>query len=358
MAGSVLKQGTTKELRKLLAQLAAAMAETLGSLIARELAVRPGELKALSLEELLGSLTRPNAVVRGALDKDYAGKTLFALFEVQDATAMAGMLMMTPDHVIEQRRNKNLLEGEDAEAFGELGNVLCSGLGNVLRDNVTNIDLRLLDHGLIKPGLDDANLLPDVQLVAIELNFQVGTFPATVAKLLIDRETAEKWNQRPLDTDAIATPAKAAPEQRTETQNRIEDDSLEDIPAAPVRGVLNAFLASTDPYRLLRRCCRRVGFELRRFGRSEIPNPAAHRNEVVLLDVPLADERRFEWCKRIKEFDANVKIVMLLHRPSRARVMRAFLSQADVILGWPCEEAQLGQKLQDLFGDAPPVGDS
>lgn len=354
MAGIVLKPSDTKPLRQLLTQLAGAMAETLGSLIARELVVRPGKVESWSNVELLASLTGANALIRGALDKDYAGKHLYAMFEVRDAVAMAGMLMMTPDHVIEQRRGTANLEAEDAEAFGEIGNVLCSGLGNVLRDNIGNIDLRLLDHGLVQPGNDERRLLDSTPLVAIELELRVAAYPATTARLLIDRDTAQKWNQGPLEVAAAPDAAAAAAAQgqlpRGDAAARSEEESLDDVPAAPVRGVLNAFLANPDSMRLVRRCCRRVGFELRRYGRSEIPNPAAHRNEVVLLDVPLGEERRFDWCRRIKDFNANIKTVLLLHRPSRARVTQAFLSQADIILGWPCHEGQLGAKLDELLG--------
>lgn len=350
MTASALKGNNIRQLKQLFAQLTAAVSETLGSLIAREVKARPGELQLLAADDLLAALPRANAVARGALDKDYAGHHLCVAIDMPDAVAMAGMLMLTPDELIEQRRGHDAFASEDAEAFGELGNVLCSGLGNVLRDNVANVDLRLQDHALLKPGLDEKHLLADGPLVCAELQLQVGSHPPTTARLLIDKDTADKWNQQPIEVPAAT--AAAAPAAARGDGSRPEDDSLDEIPAAPIRGVLNAFLGNPDPYRVLRRCCRRVGLELRRYGRSEIPNPAAHRNEVVLLDVPLGEERRFDWCRRIKDFNSGIKTVLLLHRPSRARVTQAFLAQADVILGWPCQEEQLGQKLAELL-DVP-----
>lgn len=351
MATAVLKPGTGKELKRLVAMLANSVAETLGSLIARELLVKPAEVEVCDAETILGALQRPHAVVRGALDKDYAGKILFTLFEVQDACAMAGMLMMTPDEVVEQRRAKNALEGEDLEAFSELGNVLCSGLGNVLREAVANIDIRLQDHGVIKPGLDTNSLLPEGPLVLCKLKLKVASYPETIGGFLVDLATGEKWNKGPIETGDAApeapaidkTPPPPAP-------SKPDEDSLDDIPAAPIRGVLNSYLALPDAWRVLRRACRRVGLELRRHGRAQIPNPAAHKNEFVVLDVPPGEERRFDWCRRIKEFSPTTKVVLLLHRPSRARVTQAFLSQADAILGLPIEEAPLSQKLTTLLG--------
>ena len=120
MTGAPLKQGTGKELKKLFAMLAGSMGETLGSLVSKPIVVRPGEIAVVDVEAWLNALPKASAVARGALDKGYAGKSFATMIDVPDAIAMAGMLMMTPDHVIEQRRAAGVLEGEDAEAFGEL----------------------------------------------------------------------------------------------------------------------------------------------------------------------------------------------------------------------------------------------
>ncbi|MGE3173714.1 MAG: hypothetical protein AB7O97_13905 [Planctomycetota bacterium] len=349
MSVTILKKGTGKELRKLFAKLASAISETVGSLIGRELVVHPVDVVVTDAETMLGSIERANAVVRGALDKDYAGRTLFALFELPDAVAMAGLLMLTPEDVIEQRRTTGTLEGEDLEAFGELGNVLCSGLGSVLRESIANVDMRLQDHGLVKPGLDADSLLPADPLVGCRLRLRVGSFAETSAWLLLDRATAEAWNKGVLD-DSGPEPEVPAEAPVDAGAQRVEED-LEDIPAAPIRGVLNAYVALPETYRVLRRSCRRVGLDLRKHNRAEIPNPAAHRGEVVLLDVPAGEERRFDWCRRIKDFGVGTRVVLLLHRPSRARVTQAFLSQADLILGLPIEEPQLSAKLSSLLDE-------
>jgi hypothetical protein len=47
--------------------------------------------------------------------------------------------------------------------------------------------------------------------------------------------------------------------------------------------------------------------------------------------------------------------VLLILHPSRQRVTQAFLSKADAIMGFPCDEQQLSQKLTSLLGNAPVV---
>jgi len=349
MVGSTLKQGTGKELQQLFAKMTSAIGETLGSLVGRELVLKPGEVEVIDSEALVASLRRPCVVARGELSNDFAGRTLYTIFEVQDAVAMSGMLMMTPDNVIEQRRAKNTLEGGDLEAFGQLGNVLCSGLGNVLREHVPNIDLRLQDHGQVRPAMDKDKLLASGTLVAFSFRMKVGEFPETPAYLVTDLATAEAWNKAPLVCGDEGAGAAAGPERQGANAPRSDDDGLDAIPAAAIRGVLAAFVLEPDVFRTLRRSCRRVGLDLRRHGRGEIPNPAAHKSEIVLLDVPPGEERRFDWCRRLKEFHAATRIVLLVHHPSRARVTQAFLSRADVILGFPCDEGQLAQKLGSML---------
>lgn len=360
MAGTTLKPGTGKELKRLFAMLTSAIGETLGSLVGRELVLKPLEPEVIDAESLVGQLERASAVARGALDKEFAGRFLLTLIEVPDAIAMSGMLMMTPEHVINQHRAKGSLEGEDAEAFAELGNVLYSGLGNVLRDNLGNADVRMQDHGTVKPGFDEQAMLGEGALVMAPFRMKVADYPESAGYLIVDLNTAEAWNKAPLETKggaAVAVAAAAAPGAAA-TSPRQDEEGYEAIPAAPIRGRLAAFVQQYEVFRVLRRSCRRVGLELRRHGRGEIPNPAAHRGEIVLIDIPATEERRFEWCRRVKEFGTDTKVVLLLHHPSRTVVTQAFLSKADTILGFPCEEPQLSAKLEALLADLPPPSES
>lgn len=349
MTATLVKEGTDAELRTLLSMTVATIGETLSSLVGREIEVHPGQLHMQSPETIVEGLARPNAVARGAMDKDYAGKSFVTMIELPDAISMAGLLMMTPDHVIEQRRKLEELEGEDIEAFGELGNVLYSGFSNGLREKVSNFDLRMQDHGIVAAGNAGDGILGEGTLVTFGFRMKVGEFPESQGLVAIDLETAEKWNKAPLEPVA-----NVEGDGDGGTQARPEDAAFENIPAAPIRGELAAYVIQSDVFRTLRLSCRRVGLEMKRHGRGEIPNPAAHRNQIVLLDVPPGEERRFDWCRRIKDLSETTKVVLLIQHASRARVTQAFLSRADAILGFPCEEPQLSQKLAQLVPEAPP----
>ncbi len=348
-----IKQGTS--LNKLFATMAAAMGDTISSLIDKPVKPSAGTLELTDSCTIIDNLSARTAVIRGALDKDFAGKTLFFLVDASDATAMSGFMMMTPDDVIAERRVSGNLEGEDLEAFGEVGNVLCSGVDEVMRKRISQpIGMRLQDHGVVRPQLDEDDLLGNQPLVEYRFSLQLSDYPATDGRILIDVESAELWNGRPLNDPE--EPGDGEPGEVEEASAAAEDrgqadelEPFEDIPAAPIRGKLSCYVTDPKIYDIARRACRRAGLEMTRRGKSEVPNPAAHRNELVLLDVPVTEARRFDWCKRLKLNEPSAKVILLIHHPSRTRVVQGYMAKADVLLGWPLGDLDLAEKLTAML---------
>ena len=345
MTASSLKPGTGAELKRILAMLATRIGESLGSLVGRELVVRPDEPEVTGVDAFAAALPRAMAIARGQFEQPHAGRSLLALLELPDAIAMGGLLMMTPDDVVQQRRVSGEMTEEDATAFGELGNVMFSAFGNALAEIADAGQVRYQDHSVLRPEAEDHGVLGNGPLVALPFRLKLGEYPESRGYLLLDQGVAEAWNKEPL---ALGTAPAAG-----RTGGRNDEESLESIPAAPIRGTLAAFVMQPEVFRTLRLSCRRVGLELRRHGRGEIPNPAAHKNEIVLMDVPPGEDKRFDWCKRIKELSPTTRVVLLVHHPSRHRVMQAFMARADAILGFPSEEPQLSQKLAGVLDSAP-----
>jgi hypothetical protein len=221
----------------------------------------------------------------------------------------------------------------------------------VLRDQLGNIDVRMHDHGVVRDGIDNG-LLGSDPLVVFAFRLKVGDHPESIGHLAVDRATAEAWNKAPLESHGPAPAPRGAASSGASAPTR-DDEGFDNIPPAPIRGTIAAFVMQPEVFPTLRRSCRRVGFDLRRHGLGEIPNPAAHKNEVVLLDVPPGEDRRFDWCRRIKELSSSTRVVLLIHQPSRQRVVMAFMSHADVILGFPCDETDLSLKLHTILPQTP-----
>ncbi len=353
MSEAVAKKRNDKALRKLVAGVVSAIGETLSSLVDHQLQVMPGtRVEIPDADDWLSSIGSSKSIIRGSLDKDFAGKHLLIALDHIEAITLSGFLMMTPEEVINEHRATGTLEGDNLEAFGEVGNVLCSGIDGTLREVIgPNVGLRLQDHGMIKPGFDQNDFLPDGNLVLYNFTIQVGEYPQTEAFLLLDPETAQQWNNdKPvLVEDTIDTGSTEATDTAVETSSTDDQQPLEEIPQATVRGRMAAFVSSNELHNVLRRCGRRVGLEMQRFNRTDIPNPAAHRGQIVLIEIPVGDDRRFDWAKRIKAHHAEIPVVLLLHQPSRSRVVQGFMAQANAVCAWPSTEPELSPKLEAVL---------
>ena len=320
-----------ESLPALLAGATAQVAEALRSLVDRDVQARPGELRRCEPAELAAALTAQAIVVRGALD---TGATLRFLIPAGEAVALAGYMMMTPEEVVAERRARGVIDGDELEAFGDIANVLCSTLDTMLKEQVGR-SLRVQGHDVVARG-KDLGALGSEALQAFSFKLRVGPGPEATAWLLLDTPTAAAWGG---------------------PKERAAEESEEDIPAAPIRGKLAAFATSAEALAVVRKACRRAGLELGRHAKNDIPNPAAHKGQVLVLEIPGGEERRFDWCKRLKHFSDSIKVVLLIHYPSRQRVLQGALVQADAILGWPVSDELLAQKLDALLTPAAPPAD-
>ena len=331
---------SSAKIDRLLGAMLSSGCESLQTLVSHDVKATPVSTTLIEPDELLGLIGSDHAVARGNLDRDFADQMVRVVLSAGNATALAGFMMMSPDDVVEERFKTGTLEGEELETYSEVANVLYSSFDSVLRERVTgDIVVRALDHGLVKPGFDGDSLLGTSTLVAFAFTFEVATLGESTGWILLELKTADIWNEGPIVAEEDDDPAAQEGTAATE----------DDIPAAPIQGNLTAYVTDAEILGELRLSCRRVGLELDRRARTEVPNPAEHRQGIVLMDVPAGDTRRFEWCKRLKAYNPEVQVVLMIHHPSRSRVLQGFLAKADVITGWPIDEPELSQKLAPLL---------
>lgn len=336
MTARTLKEGTAKDLEDLLAGAVRSISDKLGSMLNQPVQVHPGQLSCQDPGDLLATLAAPAVVARGRMDQGREGHSLWTVLSVPDAVAMACALMMVPESAVAERRGATQLTEDEAAAFGEITNLIYAGFSDALSSTLENFGVRVHKHARIARGADPEGVMGSARLVTISFRIKVGEHPESVARIAVDADVAEIWNGAPLVEVA-------------------DEDRIENIPEAPVRGALAAYVNHADLHRLLRLSGRRVGLTIRRHGRGEVPNPSAHRNEVLVLEMPLGEERRFSWCARVKELAPSTQVAIVLHHPSKQRVTQAFLAGADAILGFPCEELELSDKLLTMLSSLEPA---
>jgi CheY-like chemotaxis protein len=324
--GATASRRDTDQLERIAQRLATSIGDALSdggaSVQARPLALRRWERSAL-----LQRVDAPHAVLSATLGGELDGATLTVLLRGSDIATLGHLGRGSPAESIEEARQRGTLEAADLEYVAELGARMFPLLDTALRESADfPVGVTLRSHGSLAPGEDATDMLASGDVVALEVALKLDTCADSKGFLVLDAASAERLNGGPL---ALA-------------------DGDDEIPQAPIIGRLAAFLADGSLLREVHRSCRRVGLELRRHGRREIPNPAAHRGDVVLIDVPVGEERRLDWCQRLKGYDPDIRVMVLLHHPSRSRVLRAFKSRADAIVGCPISEAALSPKLATL----------
>ena len=336
MTARTLKEGTAEQLKILLASAVGSISDRLGSTLNQPVQVHPGQLSCQDPDDLLSTLAAPAVVARGCMDQDYEDRSMWTMIAVPDAVTMACALMMVPESAVAERRSATQLTKDEAEAFGEIANLIYAGFAETLSPKLENFGVRVREHARVERGADPDGVMGSARLVTMSFRIKIGEHPESTARIAVDAEVAAQWNSAPLVEQA-------------------DEDRLENIPEAPIQGALAAYVNHVDLYRLLRLSCRRVGLSIRRHGRGEVPNPSAHRNEVLVLEMPLGEERRFSWCARVKELSPSTKVAIVLHHPSKQRVTQAFLAGADAILGFPCHERELSDKLGPLLAALGPA---
>ena len=121
-----------------------------------------------------------------------------------------------------------------------------------------------------------------------------------------------------------------------------------------VRGSVSAFLVTSDAETMIRDCARRLGLRVRRRAPTDVPEEADNRGEIVVIEIPVGDDSRFDWVARLKKTDRSIPVLLLIHMPSRARVIRAAKSGADAVAAWPSLERDLSAKLESMIPDVVP----
>lgn len=341
MADFVLNKDQIAQLEQLCVTFTYELGEALEALIDRSVRVEIGALEAVSGAELRAGLDHPHAAMRfeveapaaseegddDAKSADSAKPPLFFVMHVPEARALSAMLQGAKDDQISARR-KSVLDDGDQQQLGKLASAATEGL-NAKVKAVAELDANAsyVDLHTITTATDTTDQLDASQYVSFEFPMSIGGAPAIAVRILIAYAVAEAWNGKPLD------PAFGRNVQ--------------------TRGTLATYLADVETYDVVRSACRRVGLDLDNRSAAEVPNPAAYRGRLVLLDIPLRAEKRFQWCKRLKDYEESAKVILLIRQPSKQRVVSGFLAKADVIIGWPLTERELATKLEEAMADMP-----
>lgn len=334
-------------LRELLGSVVDALARGAAARVGGRVEARAGTVHAAATVDLLARLHRPLILARGSLTGADAGHALWFALETADALALVATFEKLPAAAIAARRRSPAIGAGELELYAGLANDICAAIDEQLHQRPGDCGLRFEVLGGLQPGRERGHALGTGPFVVLPFELAIGDQEPGQALLLVPPAVAARWNQAPVEL--APPPLPAEPPHGTVVASHDDD---EEIPLSAIRGRLAAFLSAPESFATVRRSCRRAGLELVRYARSDVPNPAALRDQIVLVEIQAGEEKRYDWCKRIKAHDPAIQVVLLIHRPSRQRVLQGFVARADAILGWPLSEGLLTHKLDGLFAAA------
>ncbi len=326
-----IAEKSDSRLTDLMAAALKAIEESIRSLVDKDVtftADRPNLINEEGLGDLLGGRW---ARLHGEFDKDFEG-TVHILFEWKTALTFSGFIRMNPEEVVASTRDLGEWKNEDDEAFGEVGNILFSALDEALRGGLDK-KINIRSSGMEKYEEGVSGFLGEDPHIGYPFRVKIADFPEEPGYIFMPLDTAEAMNGQPIRFHG-------------------EDDDLEDledIEEAPIRGEMSIYAQEPAVLKALRKCCRRIGLVFDRRPKGEVPNPAAHEGKVVFLELGPGQEKRLEWCLRLKESGRNITVAILLLEPTKRGVVLAFKAMADVILGWPTKERSISGKLAEAL---------
>jgi hypothetical protein len=342
---TVVKQRNDIALRSVIDTIMATLVDSLGSVVVQPIIATPaGEITCVDRDEWLESISNSRVVVRGQLGGPHEGHSLHIVFDIVDAITLSDHMMLTSDEVVDADRDALTFEQEHHESFAEVSNIVCSGINTMMRREVGPREgLRVSEFATIRPNYDPSQVLGRGAALVCDFNLRIGNYPETQIVVVIDHEVAQAWNgETPLFVfgDDLTSSDEMAHEGLGATGTIAEKSR---------RTTLSTFTTSPELAALIQKCGQVLDLKIQRHARTDIPNPAAHRDEIVLIEIPVGEEKRFEWARRLKQYHRDLPLALLIHEPSRPRVVQGLLTRANVILAWPSGESQLLAKLEPLI---------
>lgn len=319
----------TDQLAARLATITTAGATTLADLAGRAVRVETDSFATRTGEQLLERVAEPILMLRAEVTGQHG--SIGFLVGRRDAITWACLARPNaPDHDVLRRRHAAVLERRDVDALHDVGWLLGDRGDRVLRQMTgERAGLAFREVAALTPQSRAQLLPPSREHGVLALRIAFAGLPPTELTVIADPAACDV-----LDTGDHAL--RAVPAERA-------------VPAAQPKGpMVRAFLDGASTFPAVLAACGRLGVELEGHAATTAPNPSAIRDGIVVLELPPGERQHLEWCARLKQASPEVQVAMLVHQPTRARVLQAFEARADAVIAWPAEPLEIAIRLRNL----------
>ncbi len=328
---------------------------------------------------LTDSLTFSKAAYFGDLDdgvfvmtidsrEEYPGQ-FYLVFNLRDAILMSSLLLGIPAARIQEKRRLSIIEADDIDAFGEIGNMINGAINTTFQASLSGkAQLKQQASKKYVPEIDPLSAeepLPDGEYLMFRARLEMEGQEMHHLDVLIPLELGNQYDPPP---EKLAEPEQVeAPE---DAATEAVDDAAADQPAPTVvteeqaeRPVAAAagtagedmvvIFEDSDEDRLhLREALDFTGFKLVEGPlNADVKDLFSKGNvRMVLIGSQDADDRELAVCIKINALrqDQPVPIVMCAHRWTRTAVLKALKYGARDIVIKPCDPQELAAKVKRL----------
>lgn len=349
-------QGYTK-LQEMLQNALAQAGEEAGMLLGQDLVATLTDSLAFSKTAYFGDLDDGVFVLEVESREEYQGY-LYLVFNLRDAILMSSLLLGIPPARIKEKQRLSIIEADDIDAFGEIGNMINGALNTTFQSSLSGkAHLKLLGSKKYVPEIDTLSSdepLPDgdyllfrsrLEMEDQEMHHLDVLIPQELGKLYdpsADEEPEEEQQSEPADKDgeAEATPESGQDTGHTAVAGTVGEDTILIFEDDDVdRHQMVESLRFTN-FKIIESTLDADVKEL--FAQGNV--------RLVVIGSHDAADREFAVCIKINAMRQNqpVPIVMSATRWTRTAVLKALKYGAREIVIKPFEHDELAGKVRKL----------
>lgn len=325
---------------------------------------------------LTDSLTFSKAAYFGDLDdgvfvlavesrEEYPGQ-FHLVFNLRDAILMSSLLLGIPAPRIKEKQRLSIIEPDDIDAFGEIGNMINGAMNSTFQGSLSGkAHLKLLGSKKYVPEIDpltDEDPLPNGDYLMFRSRLEMEGQEMHHLDVLIPVALGNQYDPPP-EAPSVAPVEEVAAEQ-VEESGEVAPGAVaetgEDVPVRKAGGIagttgedmIAVFEDSDEERTHLLDSLRFSGFKLAESTlNADVKEVFSQGNvRLVIIGSQDADDRELAVCIKINALrqDQPVPIIMCAQRWTRTAVLKALKYGARDIIIKPCDPDEIASKVKRL----------
>ena len=298
--------------------------------------------------------------------EEYAGQ-FYLLFNLRDAILMSSLLLGIPAPRIKEKQRLSIIEPDDVDAFGEIGNMINGALNTTFQGALSGkAHLKLLGSKKYVPEIDplsDDEPLPNGDYLMFRARLEMDGHEMHQLDVLLPISLGNSYDP-PAEEPPVVEEVTASEQQAAESSDGTAGEPAagkspsEDRPkSSAVAGttgedMIAIFENSDDERTFLLETLGFTGFKLVEGTlNADVKEVFSQGNvRLVIIGAQDADDRELAVCIKINALrqDQPVPIMMCAQRWTRTAVLKALKYGARDIVIRPCTPDEITEKVKRL----------